>query len=419
MNQPSPLFPRSEWTMCSFEEASDRQRFKELSPLECTDSSYNAHPRERIPDPSRCVKKYRRSAAGGGVGDSNANERRSIDDLEATVDYLVGIIFCAQTASKESNARVSLLQSIFFVDDRIRAVQVDLTTLLGQPTAEFEFDSANSISNIIHKVRNIQAKILRYHLLSQHLLSSLTSKKYEWKFGHKALTTAISAFLATWDQQNNINKDQHDNYTNTYTDSDIAQLDEIMSYTTLLHIASVVNSREASIQPYASTLAQQQKQCGLTCEGGQGMTAILGLYRKYCPNTEERRRGMSHGDNNAPSLIEEAKNKNKGASSIIASASLPKYQWSLRIAGEVENGNYLSVIRLLTVSSQQQPPNQCHSLDDTKRWNIMARCCMAQVMPIIRIGLLRLYNKSFMKQEKVKHDDVSNKIEMLFCNLVK
>jgi hypothetical protein len=404
------------------EEAADRRRFKELSLLECTDSSRTAHPKDRIPDPNRCVKKYRRSAAGGGVDDNGKKGKRSLDDLEVTVDYLLGIIFSTQTSTPSSsssstssskdnnnnnNFRVSLLQAVIFVDDRIRAIQVDLTTLMGEPTTD--------MNKIIHKVRNIQTKILRYHLLSQHLLSNLSSKQYEWKFGHKALTTAITSFLATWNKQNSYNqkqKEQHQDEVQNDISNDensIAQLDEIMSYTTLLHIASILNSREASIQPYISTMTQQHKWCGLTCEDGQGMAAVLGLYRKYCPVQNQKRKEIfsnNHHNNDND-------NRNTKGGDNITSSSFPKYFWALKIASDVENGNYLSIIRLLAASSSYQKQElkerkQKDLLNDETRWNIMTRCCMAQVMPVIRIGLLRLYNKSFMKQEKVRDDDVSN-----------
>mmetsp|Transcript_19790 Transcript_19790/g.29634 ORF Transcript_19790/g.29634 Transcript_19790/m.29634 type:complete len:528 (-) Transcript_19790:11-1594(-) len=372
MNTIDKYLPTEEWAMCSEEEAVDRQRFNELSLLESTimnRSSSKAHPKERIPHPKRCVKKYRRSAAGGGVITNGTEVRRNIHKLEATVNYLLGVIFPAQSSSPSAQPedifRVSLLQSVLFVDDRIRAVQVDLTTLLGEGITV----------TTIRSVRHIQAKILRYHLLSQYLLSNLSSKKYEWKFGHKALTTAISSYLSTWSSMGQeLEHDVHEN-----SDADIAQLDEIISYITLLHVASILYSREPSIQSYTSAVSQQQKFCGLACEDGNGMSAILGLFRKYCPKKERRK-------------------------IVIA---FPKYQWSLKIASDVENGNYLSLIRFFKSTPRMSEQNQVNSINDNTRWKIIARCCVAQVMPVIRIGLLRLYNKSFMKQEKVKDHDLA------------
>ncbi len=411
--------------MCSQEEAIDRQRFNELSLLESTNFSASvskAHPKERIPHPKRCVKKYRRSAAGGGVtgiGDRDGMDsrdgrdgmgeaatgtirrRRNIHDLEVTVNYLLGIIFCTQssapsTKSKDKDAfRVSLLQSVLFVDDRIRAVQVDLTTLLGETTTTTD-NSHNHDYTSIRSVRQIQARILRYHLLSQYLLSNLSSKKYEWKFGHKALTTAISSYLATWNStEQELKCDRvHGDGDGDSDDEDIAQLDEVISYITLLHVASILNSGEPSIQPYTSTTSQH-KFCGLSCEDGHGMAAILGLFRKYCPKNK-RERGVGMGRRKTETETKTA----------LTLASFPKYQWSLKIASDVENGNYLSLIRFFMTS----PDSPKNSMNDDSRWKIIARCCVAQVMPVIRIGLLRLYNKSFMKQEKVKDYDVSTTI---------
>lgn len=354
--------------MCSAEEAYDRQRFHEISHFECSDSSLNVHPKERVPDPCRCVKKYRRSAAGGGVdgyennydGHNIISKGRSVECLEITVNYLLGIIFSTQRSSSVSsshdettNSRQSLLQSVLFVDDRIRAVQVDLTTLMGHADTD--------VDTCVGKIQSMQMKIIRYHILSQHLLSNLSSKQYEWKFASKALTTAISAYFATWDLQNQSLESQKD-----YT-----ILDEVMCYVTLLHVAYIVNSREPSIGSYNSTISMQ-KWCGLTCEDGHGMSAVLGLYRRYCLL-------KSTADDSMISLF-------------------PKYMWALKITSDVENGNYISVFRLLTTTNTSKKSG----LDDNKRWQILSRCCMAQLMPVLRIGLLRMYNKSFMKEEKVQ-----------------
>jgi hypothetical protein len=342
-NNVAKYLPAPKWTMCSSDEAMDRERFNELSVLECTNDTIKANPKHRIGHPNRCVKKYRRSAAAGGVHNKR-KQSRSLDDLETTVNYLLGVIFCTQTSSPSGTFQVSLLQSVLFVDDRIRAVQVDLTTMMGQSSSMIRS------SDDIRQVRNIQAKILRYHLLSQHLLSDFTSKEYEWKFGHKALTTAITSYFATWDLP------CHNN------EKEFEILDEIMSYSTLLHIASIVASSEPSVQTYLGATSSMYKWRGLACEDGHGVSAILGIYRKYCQNKDH--------------------------------SFFPKYHWALRIATSIENGNYLSAIRHLSVNSNEG--------------KVLSRCCVSEVMPLIRIGLLRLYNKSFMKREKIFDEDVSN-----------
>jgi hypothetical protein len=82
--------------------------------------------------------------------------------------------------------------------------------------------------------------------------------------------------------------------------------------------------------------------------------------------------------------------------------SLPRYHWALSIAGAIESDNLLSAMRLLAPK-----PSEEEKIDDESRWKIIARCCIAQAIPLMRIGIMRRYNKSFGKQEKVRDDDVS------------
>ncbi len=271
--------------------------------------------------------------------------------MEITVNYLLGLIFSTQTSCEKSTFRATLLQTVLFVDDRIRAVQVDLTTLMAH-------QNNNDNEQNMSRIRKLQLKVIRYHLLSQHLLSNLSPRQYEWKFGHKALTTAITAFYATYET-----------HQDSIDSEDGAMLDEVMGYSTLLHLASVVYARESSIQSYNCT-SSNQKWCGLSCDDGHGMSAVLQFYRKYCPSNKHL-------------------------------SFFPKYEWALKVGRDFENGNYLSVIRLLTTSAERVDHAESVS------WKILARCCLAQVMPSLRIGLLRYYNKSFMKEEKVQDDDVS------------
>ena len=346
------LRPTKAWTMCSSHEASERITFKELSPFECTQSTYMKHPRERIGDPMKCIKKYRRSAAGGGVQSQYKEDgtewKRSLDDLEISVDYLLTIY--ANQQSDGMQEKSSLLKTVNFVDDRLRAVQVDLTILLGN-MGELDAESLNV-------VRKIQVKLVRYNLLTQHLLSSLGADKFEWKFANTALTTAISSFFAT--------------YNGHITDKDREKnnLDEVMCYAALLHIAMTLKNNEAAL-PQTSSTGQG---CGLATDGGDGRSAILGLYRKHVQ---------------------------KGTYSL-KNESFPKYEWALKVGGAIETGDLFTALKLLAPE-----PGDIEVIDDEGRWKIISRCCIAQAVPLIRVGLMRLYNKSFGKGEQVKDVNVS------------
>jgi hypothetical protein len=116
--------------MSSSLEASDRITFKELSQFECTHSTNkHAHPRDRKPDPFKCVKKYRRSTAGCGVENETLNGSSSRSLL-----VLRGKIFARQQ-NDGMEEQFSSAETVNFVDDRPRAVQVDLTTLLERMNA--------------------------------------------------------------------------------------------------------------------------------------------------------------------------------------------------------------------------------------------------------------------------------------------
>jgi len=301
------------------------------------------------------VKKYRRSAAGGGVQpqykEDGTEWKRTLEDLETSVDYLLTVFSNQQSDGMEE--KTSLVKTVNFVDDRLRAVQVDLTTLLGSMS---DIDAGT-----LNKVRGIQVKLVRYNILTQHLFSDLGTDKYEWKFANTALTTAISSFFAAYHGPNSERGDENN-------------LDEVMSYAALLHIAMVMKNNEAAL-PQTSSTGQQ---CGLASDGGDGMSVILNLYRKH---VQKGSNAMKNG-------------------------YFPKYQWALNIAGAIESGEFLSALKLLAPKTSDGD-----NFDDEFRWKVIARCCIAQAIPLIRIGLMRRYNKSFGKQEKVRDD---NLVQLLY-----
>jgi hypothetical protein len=79
--------------MCSEPESDDRLYCMEISAFESTSSTFHLPPKSRVPDPSRCVKKYRRSAAGGGVKAYKNERPRDVGQLHNTVTFLLGQIY--------------------------------------------------------------------------------------------------------------------------------------------------------------------------------------------------------------------------------------------------------------------------------------------------------------------------------------
>ena len=384
---PGPMRPKP-WSMCSSIEANDRTQHKELSIFECTLETTTRPFNQRRPDGTKCIKKYRRSAAGGGTRTYNGEARhRSLATMEQTVEYLLRVILSRQS-SCPNMASQSLVHAVNFVDDRVRAVQVDLTTLLGSYSSRGRRISSHMWS----RVGRIQARLIRYNLVIQYLLSDLDGKQYEWKFARTALTTCLTSYLDTWNNDQGLERG----------DDDWEELDEMLSYTALLHISTVLNKRELAV-PSGSTLRQQ---CGLERQEGEGMSAILGLAQKYC---YQKRRCL---DGKVPELEEE---KEEGGSYL--KQSFPKYHWALQFAIAVDTGNYVKCIRILKedIEGRENEDGDTNpylmrlhlSLTVQARWKILSRCCMAQIMPIVRIGLIRYYNKSFMKKEQIQGPDVS------------
>jgi len=277
--------PWNEWMMCTISEAQERKSCHELSIFECM-SNEIGDPIRNMPDPFRCVKKYRRSAAGGGAIRRDLHQR-TLDEIEITILYILGGVFTRQrpphrhhhlyVKTQENLQEVNLLNdtnpimehthslcnTIKFVDDRIRAVQVDLTTLLGN----HEFDAINNY----YRIRRLQAMIIRYHLLSQYLLCGRTKKQldFEWTFALTALRTSLSAYLETWRDQPCIIEN---------VEKEIQEQDEVLSYVALLHIAAVVRCREMAVEliPQSS-----DRPYGIFLDEGNGINALLSFFRKY------------------------------------------------------------------------------------------------------------------------------------------
>ncbi len=147
-------------------------------------------------DPCLAVSKYRRSAAG-------VTERyppRTMEQLLVTVQYLQQLLIAASPTSPDG-ITVSYLSVIEFVQDRFRAVQVDLTR--SQQAS-----------------KRIQLSIIRSQILILYLMADVP--EYSTKLGKDALKAALSNYwLNTNDSSTDIQRDWHD---------------EVLAYTLLLQV---------------------------------------------------------------------------------------------------------------------------------------------------------------------------------------
>ena len=106
------------YSMCSEGECRDRQADMEVSEWEATSDTFHMSPKERIIDPSLAMSKYRRSAAG-----TNQRTPRRVVQLIQTWEHLRGIF--VHQKIHESQPPRALAATVSFLDDRIRAIQVD------------------------------------------------------------------------------------------------------------------------------------------------------------------------------------------------------------------------------------------------------------------------------------------------------
>jgi len=432
------------FSMCSELEALDRQQHLELSPFECNPSSIKsgaamltlssendtmgskkAAARRHRPtfNSQYVIKKYRRSAAGGGTL-SEASDKcpRKLDQLQTTVDYLLGSIFANQippgivneNTSRDPNeisiweedgddtpkqtqqhTPFSLSETVSFIDDRLRAVQKDLVTLLGnieEPNLiSSTACSGNSVSakrqqlkqqRTKSTVRDMQAKMVRYNILASYLLSDVPTSKYEVKFGARSLRTSLTCYL-------NLSTTIHEEYQSSSSNNqqsayntECQTQDEIMAYMALLHSSAVLRNEEISLPlPTSNEITSS-----LMEDSGSGWGALLTTFSKHVL------------DNDSNSSTDGVVDK------------YPRWYWALELACVAQEGNYQRYFNLLEngpkYSSFYTVDNELAHVSNA-RFLILARCCTSHSLNLVRLAQLRRYNHAFGKGEKVPAADLA------------
>ena len=197
-----PTLPE-EYFMCSKAECQERQSSGEVSIFEsmwpppslddnthAPTSNVFTSPKKpgtrRVANPRWAMTKYRRSAAG--VDTRNRTPPRSLEQLETCMSVLEYILcyqqqppVSASSAQAQTNPfpKQTLAGTVSFVEDRIRAMQVDLVV------------SQQNSSKLQHRM-------VRLHILILYLLGRVPT--YESKFGLQALMTAFTNY---WSSSNN------------------------------------------------------------------------------------------------------------------------------------------------------------------------------------------------------------------------
>ncbi|KAL3785266.1 hypothetical protein HJC23_002721 [Cyclotella cryptica] len=380
--------------------------------------------------PQLVIKKYRRSAAGGGVHEEASV--RSLEQLNATVNYLMQLFarqrppncengmnnamisnnFAGEdTWGKDDTAsdyyqqepstqgvnprpQASLCDTVNFIDDRLRAVQKDLVSLVGnleESFSETTHDANNTLGNVQTKelLRRMQAKMVRYNILTLYLLSGVPSSKYQVKFGSRALRTCLSSYL-------NLSWGLHDDYSNLHLRKEmnnnldkenafsieLRTQDEMMAYVALFHMSAVLRAEENAL-PLPST-SSAEASTSLMEESGSGWGALFSTFTKY-------------------SIAQDGH-------SLSSVNKYPRWKWALELASLVQCGNYQRYFTLLEEGPSYQSADSTSSatLETSSeaasynaRFLLLARCCASHSINLIRLSALRQCNHAFGKGEKV------------------
>ena len=371
-------------------EGQDRQDHMELSELESTVETYSLAPKQRKADPKLCVKKYRRSAAGGGSAFSeqlkHQSKVRSVIDLVTTMDHLLNGVLATQK-THTCMKPLPLCKVVHFVDDRVRAVQVDYVT---------HYSNKNSIvlsEELTMSIIRMQCSILNYHLLVGYLLTEMPSNKFEPKFNVQAMRTSFAH--ATENLQRYVECD----HRQVYREEALSLLDEVMCYESLLHLCAVIVDEASSTVPNESFTSRPW----MFIDQGPSLSSIESLLR--------------------PSLFR------KLISNQPLSSHLPKWTWSLRVTAAYANGNYVQLMRLFStghsdVRDTDTTINICYNNrqediiqigmkqlfvtqnEPLDAWITRCKFCIAPALSIIRVNAIQQWNSAFMKSERVNSSDV-------------
>jgi hypothetical protein len=381
----------SPYLMCSHQECQDREKWGQVSVWEATaETRHFGSAKHRRMDPSRAVKKYRRSAAGTSHLDSTP---RTLTQLGATINHLVHLLATMGKFNDDDNdngdesVSTSFVDLINFVEDRIRAVQVDLVLLLS-PSAATSIHGADETAII---KRQIQYRLIKVQILILYLLSDVSATTtttttqvvcYSHKFGHQALATALNNYWGG---------DNHDHDYSGRQDQQQHYDDEVLSYMAMYELHKDLDQKDCT-----------NDDCCLASN-------ILALYRKHV-----------------------GKAKRSG------SAYYPLFQWTMHVIAICNLGHWHIALRMLYQKGRSQHERTAHdgkNNDEIIMFGNLIRCTLA-MMPgsgvsgrntspgtlfagalfKLRRQALRAYNLSFQKQEAVCGQDVARLLVVCIDN---
>jgi SAC3/GANP family len=425
-----PPPPPPPYTMCSEMEWRERIRTKEISAFEKSNATSTDGTCSSFSDPCRAVSKYRRSAASlaSSNGSSSRPFPRTLEQLRVTAHYLVQLFLhfdkaCGTTTTTTKKVRLRgrgsavdgkansttttndedeaaaavqpqsqqdvlpFLSLVNFIEDRIRAIQVDVIVTSSQ-----------------QHCKKLQAVLARCHILLLYILSDNSSKNnktlapsqhsnaharnntsyYERKFGLSALQTALSAY---WVGHNNKNNGSMNDGTRAVPmgtteddsdhDNDDNEEEEMLSCTLLVHLSQQLSHDETTCFSSAAAAAFE-----MTTFWFQ----MTELYRNLFPGGSNRWVPAAAGHAISPS-------------------SDPCLRWTLNLVAHVCRGEWQSILSSLLgatakASSSSSSPRSS-TVPFNRRFRILAQCIMAPNVPYLRWRALQQFNLSLNKGQSV------------------
>lgn len=360
------------YSMCCKEECDERQSSGEISIFE----SQPPHQRQgRLLHPQLAMTKYRRSAAG--MSEDQRYPPRSIEQLEDCLSHLEYILCFQQQPPPPSTSSIpvkndfpkqSLADTVSFVQDRMRAMQVDL--IVSRQSS-----------------RGLQYRMVKCHTLMLYLLSIPTANTINGDnkvksatndaavvFGRKALMAAFSSY--DW------NHDVPSSLANNNTNMD----DEMLTLMALHQLCTFFLDQHKD-----QTTTNNNNNPEESAAAAAALSYILEYYRRNVLRHSNQRGQVSPTTTTTPTTTSRVD-------------SYPKFQWALHLVELAVMGRPRSILRQLWELGRS-------SGDDGNRkdatFAVLCRSCMGPVMDMLRFQTLQQYNHSFGKGEKINTPEMA------------
>ena len=402
------------YEMCSYDECEFRVRTNEISiyeqPTTTTSNTTTSTTTTKIGsvrygrpitkyDPCKVIAKYRRSVSTTAT--TAATTHRSISALYTTIQYLIHHIYIIphhdnnnhhHHSNDHSNQDSSVMKTfsssyrskLEFMEDRIRAVQVDIVK---QQVPSLSLSLPESTQPYQLQLQMIQYNITKYYILTLYIMSdgnddtttmtttsdtttTTTTKRpyssYETIFALRALQTSIYTYMNCTSEKNDDpnNTNCHDPNEDSRTMKSMIMDDEMMAYFIL-------------IQFNQQLLNQQQQQQQQHYEYTTFWYNLTELYRKQTTSSSTT---SSCGSNDTPLL------------------QRPFTQYAFTVVLLYLHGQYRTCLQKIRFVSP--PPTTFeYTTHDWNRFRILLTCCMAASIPYLRYQILVQINSSAMKNE--------------------